>query len=117
MGKKDLSIYKRRYDIFRHHAWAGTVFLSVLLALRYLITSFPQYIFIPLCTILIIYILISLIFTYKYRTGLSAGYEKAHISKELEEVRRDTQAEKERIKAMKKISKTEMKAKKKEHGK
>jgi MFS superfamily sulfate permease-like transporter len=117
MGKKDLSIYKRRYDIFRHHAWAGTVFLSVLLALRYLITSFPRYIFIPLCTILIIYILISLIFTYKYRTGLYAGYEEAHISKELEEVRRDTQAEKERIKAIKKISKTEMKAKKKEHGK
>ncbi|MBW2077158.1 MAG: hypothetical protein JRI71_06370 [Deltaproteobacteria bacterium] len=40
MEERDTTEHKRRYDIFRHHAWAGTAFLSVLLALRYIIPVF-----------------------------------------------------------------------------
>ena len=71
MAKADLSEYKRKYEIYRHHAWAGTAFLSILLALRYFIASIPRYIFIPLGTLLIVYILIAVLYTYKYRAGLS----------------------------------------------
>jgi hypothetical protein len=61
MAKADLSEYARKYEIFRHHAWAGTAFLSILLALRYFIAEIPRYIFIPLGTLLIVYILIAVL--------------------------------------------------------
>ena len=34
MTPKDLYEYKRKYNAFRHHAWAGLGFLSVVLAIR-----------------------------------------------------------------------------------
>ena len=34
MTPKDLVGYKKKYHSFRHHAWAGLGFLSVVLALR-----------------------------------------------------------------------------------
>ena len=71
MAKADLSEYTRKYEIFRHHAWAGTAFLSILLALRYFISAIPRYIFVPLGTLLIAYILICVLYTYRYRAGLS----------------------------------------------
>lgn len=113
MSQKDLSEYKRKYDIFRHHAWAGTALLSVLLAVRYLIASLPRYIFIPLCSILIVYILIALLFTYKYRAGLSRIEESHHVSEQLEREKTQAQVEKKRFKLEKKKAKTKAKQGKK----
>ena len=71
MTPKDLAEYKKKYHTFRHHAWAGLGFLSVVIAIRLL---FPDtaHILTPVIVILAIYILVALIFTYKYRSGLSA---------------------------------------------
>ena len=109
----DLTEYKRRYDVYRHHAWAGTAFLSVLLALRYIIPGFPHYLFIPLSTLLILYIVVSLLYTFKYRHGLFAGQLPVRGPEELEEAKRRTKVEKERGKAEKKRAKAEAKARKK----
>ena len=75
MTKKKTEL-KRKYDIFRHHAWAGTVLLSVLLALRIFleisdITFIPDSIILSIGIIIVLYTLISLFLTYKYRSGIS----------------------------------------------
>jgi len=107
MTKKDPLEYKRKYERFRHHAWAGLGFLSVLLAIRIL---FPQIlsdtIVLPLGTLLVIYVLVALVFTYKYRAGLAAQEEVVHVEPSVE-------LEKERLKVEKKKAKAEAKAKKK----
>ena len=69
MVKKDFVDYRRKYEIFTHHAWAGTAFLSILLALRYFVGAIPHYIFIPLGTLLIVYILIAVLDTYIERAS------------------------------------------------
>jgi hypothetical protein len=112
MAKADLSEYKRKYEIFRHHAWAGTAFLSILLALRYFITSIPRYIFIPLGTLLIVYILITVLFTYKYRAGLSRTRDPDWAAEPSETAKAQT-PEPERLKIEKKRAKSEAKALKK----
>ena len=103
------------YDISRHHAWAGTAFLSVLLALRYIIPQFPLYLFIPLCALLVLYILISLFYTFKYLQGLFAGQMPRRGPEELEEAGHEAKVAKQRVKAEKKRAKTEAKARKKAH--
>jgi hypothetical protein len=113
MGKEDLLGYRRRYDIFRHHAWAGTVLLSVLLALQLLIPSFPHYLFIPLCSILILYIFISLLYTFRYRAGLSAREGGDLTSRERSNMAAGT--DKGYLKLEKKRVKAELKSSKKEH--
>ena len=97
MIKKDLSIYKRKYQAFRHHAWAGLGFLSVLLAVRII---FPE----P-----------SKILTYKYRAGLSVGEKVVQVQPPIEVEKELIRAnvEKERLKLEKKKAKDEIKAKKK----
>jgi uncharacterized membrane protein len=82
-AKKDLTKYKKRYNLFRHHAWAGLGFLSVLLAVRILFSELLELLQ-PILVVLIVYVVIALIFTYKYRAGLSAKQETFHHSKELE---------------------------------
>lgn len=72
MSQTDLSEYKRKYDIFRHHAWAGTALLSVLLAVQ------------------------------GRRAGLSRIEESHHVSEQLEREKTQAQVEKERIKLEKK---------------
>jgi hypothetical protein len=53
MKKIDLEEYNRKYNVFRHHAWAGLGFLSVVLAIR--IIFFDQATFLtPFIVILII---------------------------------------------------------------
>jgi len=54
-AKKELTDYKRRYNLFRHHAWAGLGFLSVLLAVRIL---FPELLELlqPILVVLIVYV-------------------------------------------------------------
>ena len=34
MTQKNLNEYKRKYDVNKHHAWAGSVLLAVLVAIR-----------------------------------------------------------------------------------
>ena len=113
MVKTDLSEYARKYEVSRHHAWAGTAFLSILLALRYFITAIPRYIFIPLGTLLIIYILVAVLFTYRYRAGLSKGREYHQPSQPTERPDVPT-ATPESLKIEKKRTKSEAKARKKE---
>lgn len=111
-AKKELTDYKRRYNLFRHHAWAGLGFLSVLLAVRIL---FPELLELlqPILVVLIVYVVIALIFTYKYRAGLSAKQETVHHSKELEKEKIHADVEKELLKLEKKKTKAKIKAGKK----
>ena len=113
MKEKDLSEYKRKYEISRHHAWGGTAFLSLLLAFRYFVTSIPDVIFIPIVSLLALYILIGLICTYKYRAGLSAGQSLDPTSELLKKETIQAEVEKKRIKLDKKRAKAEAKARKK----
>ena len=114
MKRKDLSEYKRKYQAFRHHAWAGLGFLSVVLAIRLIFLEQTQ-ILTPLILILAIYILISLVFTYIYREGVSAADRIINVepSVELEKEKMQAEVEKELLKIEKKKAKTEAKTKKK----
>ncbi|MCK4309980.1 MAG: hypothetical protein KAV80_00850 [Methanomicrobia archaeon] len=92
---------KKRYNRSKHHAWAGLGFLSVFLAITRFF-SVSNLVSIPVTLILSSYIVISLIFTYRYREGLLLQ----------EDV---TLAEKEKLKLEKKRLKSELKVKKKEN--
>jgi len=116
MVKKNLSEYKRRYDLFRHHAWAGLGFLSIILAIRIIFPEFSWFLH-PIIAILIVYVVVALIFTYKYSSGLSAKQEIVHPSEVLEKEKIHAEVEKERLKLEKKKSKAEAKAKKKAYNK
>ncbi|KAA0005457.1 MAG: hypothetical protein DRM98_04240 [Thermoplasmata archaeon] len=116
--KKDLTLYQRKYDLYRHHAWAGSILLSVLLAIRVFlqITGFkdiPDIIILPLGVILVIYILVSLGFTYKYRSGLIVEQKIVQKIETPEEAFKkqkiSAKIEKERLKLEKKKAKAEVK--------
>ena len=113
MAKKDFLKCKRKYDISRHHAWAGTALLSVLMALRYIFAPVPHALIILLGSVLIIYILVALVFTYKYRAGLCAEQQWDGSDGEVVRGRLRVAAEKEQSKLEKKRAKAEVKAKKK----
>lgn len=114
MSPKDISEYKKKYQRFRHHAWAGLGFLSVAFALRLL---FPESFEMlpPVIFILVIYIVVALLFTYRYRAGLSAEekVEKVQPPVEVEKEKIHAEVEKERLKLEKKKAKTEAKKTKK----
>ncbi|UCD14630.1 MAG: hypothetical protein JSW60_04205 [Thermoplasmatales archaeon] len=110
MSRKELSKYKRKYQAFRHHAWAGLGFLSVLLAIRVIFPE-PSKMLTPIIFVLIIYVFVALIFTYKYRAGLYAKEEIVQPPVEKEKIRADV--EKKHIKLEKKKAKAEAKARKK----
>lgn len=114
MGKKDISEYKKKYQTFRHHAWAGLGFLTVLLAVRIIVPSLSELI-LPILVVLIIYVVIALLFTYKYRAGLPAEEKVLQVqpSVEFEKERIQAKVEKERLKLEKKKAKTEAKKAKK----
>ena len=114
MTKKKLGEYKRKYDAFRHHAWAGLGFLAVFSAIRVLLPEYTQ-ILTPIIFILIIYVVIALLLTYRYRSGLHAKEEvvKVEPSVELEKEKLNAKVEKERLKAEKKKAKAEAKKSKK----
>jgi len=118
MSKKDLVEYKKKYNVFRHHAWAGLGFLSVILAFRLIFLDQAQ-ILTPFVVILAIYIIIALIFTYRYRTGLSAEEKVVKVEKiesssdEVERERISADVEIERLKLEKKKAKSEAKKAKK----
>ena len=112
--KKDLSEMKRKYHAFRHHAWAGLGFLSVILAFRLILLESAEYLT-PVIVILAIYIFVALIFTYRYSAGLSAEEKVVHVKQttdnETDNARLDL--EKEKIKLEKKKAKAEAKKEKK----
>jgi len=112
MPKKDLSEYKRRYDMARHHAWAGSILLSVFLAVRIIVgeEQFPDFFVFVIGGILVVYILISLFLTYNYREGLMAKQEKQIIQIESS----SDEVEKQRLKVEKKKAKVEAKKVKKQ---
>lgn len=114
MSPKDISEYKKKYQRFRHHAWAGLGFLSVAFALRLL---FPESfeMLTPVIFILVIYIVVALLFTYGYRAGLSAEEKVVQVqpSVEIEKEKIHAEVEKERLKLEKKKAKTEAKKTKK----
>ena len=115
MVTKDSSEHKRKYNMFRHHAWAGLGFLTVLLAIRLIVPDLSN-ILEPIIVILLVYVVVALIFTYKYyRAGSSATEEVVQIepSVELEKEKLKTEVDKKRLKVEKKKAKTEAKARKK----
>ena len=112
MVKKDLSEYKRKYQAFRHHAWAGLGFLSVLLAIS-VIAPWLLVFLSPILVVLIAYVVISLLFTYKYYRGFSATEESIPHSEEVEKEIIHADVEKERLKLEKKKTKAKVKTKKK----
>ena len=114
MNRKDLSEYKRKYNAFRHHAWAGLGFLSVLLVIRIIVPSLSELIH-PVLAVLVIYVVVSLLFTYKYREGLNSRERVIQIqfSDEIEKEKMNVEVEKERLKVEKKKAKAEAKKAKK----
>lgn len=112
--KKDLSEYRRKYNVFRHHAWAGLGFLSVTLAIRIILVQTPVILDI-LIFALVFYIVFALILTYKYRAGLSSGEKITQVrsSDKIEMEKLRAGVEKERLKIEKKIAKAEVKKAKK----
>lgn len=115
MNERDLAEYKRKYHVFRHHAWAGLGFLSVVLAFRLIFLESAQ-ILTPVIVILAIYIIIALIFTYRYRIGLTAKEKVVKVESLSDEVQKErirADVEKERLKLEKKKAKAEAKKGKK----
>ena len=124
MTKRDLAEYKRKYQAYKHHAWAGLGFLSVFLAVRLILgVSAPDApdILDPIIFLIILYIIIALLFTYRYRSGLSAKEEAVHTkevanvqpSDEIEKEKIQAEVEKELLKLEKKKAKAEAKKAKK----
>ena len=116
-AKKDLTDYKRKYDLFRHHAWAGLGFLSVLGFLRIIFVDLADLLQ-PILIILIIYVVISLLLTYMYHSGLSAKQEFIqreiiHHTDDVEKHKIHAEVEKERLKLEKKKAKASVKAEEK----
>jgi len=106
---------KRKYNQFKHHAWAGLGFLSVFLAITRFF-SVPNFISLPITLILVFYIVISLIFTYKYRGGVSLKEDVVLTEKgiiEKEKLKLEKKKAKNEEKILKKKLKSELKAKKK----
>jgi len=109
MTKKELTEYKKKYHRFRHHAWAGLGFLSVMLVIRLLNEELSD-IITPILVILIIYIVIALLFTYRYSAGLAAEQQTIQ---QLKDTTDSVEKEKIQSKIKKKKLKAELKTKKK----
>ncbi|MEF8847653.1 MAG: hypothetical protein V5A68_00775 [Candidatus Thermoplasmatota archaeon] len=81
---KNLTDYQKKYRKFKHHTWAGSVILAILLAIRVFFETanieFDDRIMILIGAILVVYTFISVIFTYRYRSGLSADSEEKNSS-------------------------------------
>ena len=114
MTQRDLSD-TQRYAVFRHHAWAGAILLSILFALRILIPDIPDIVVLVVGGFLVVYILVALFFTYKYRAGLIAQEEQVVVQpdKSLEREKLQVELEEKRLKLEKKKVKAESKATKK----
>lgn len=80
----DLSNIRKKYAISKHHAWAGSILLAILLAVRIFFetSNINEYnkIILIIGLFIIIYMIISLIFTYKYRLGLTIDEKPINLS-------------------------------------
>jgi purine-cytosine permease-like protein len=80
----DLSDIRKKYAISKHHAWAGSILLAILLAVRifFVTSNINEYnqIILIIGLFIIIYMIISLIFTYKYRLGLTVDEKPINLS-------------------------------------
>jgi len=124
MNQKNLHEYKQKYDVARHHAWAGSVLLAVLIAIRgfFEITDIKlnDTIIVIIGIILIIYILTSVFYTYKYRSGLTDEQQKIEVhvkSKDNKKQELESEVEKQRLKVEKKKAKIDAKKTKKSYKK
>lgn len=113
MAKNDLADYKKKYQNARHHAWAGSVLLAIILAIRLLfeisnsnIANIDTIVLI-LGIIIICYTIISLFLTYKYRKGLLEETGAPQIISSVADL------EKEKLKIEKKKVKSQVKKEKK----
>lgn len=102
---------RRKYDLARHHAWGGLGFLSLVMVLRILCPDIPGAVIVPILVILIVYVLVSLFLTYRYRSGLkeasAAPAPQGNVV---------PKAEKDGLKEEKKRFKAELKVRKKAQG-
>jgi hypothetical protein len=112
--------YRPQYDISRHHAWAGTVLLSVLLALRIFLEMaenkyIPDTVFIILGIIIAFYTLGALFFTFKYRQALLQQEAKQDAIETIQHPseKSDKTAVKQHYKIEKKKQKAQIKKEKK----
>ena len=107
MTQKKLIEYKKKYDVARHHAWAGSVLLAVLVATRGFFEisdiKIDDRIIIAIGMILVFYILIAIFLTYKYRSGLLAEQKIVEL-----QIKTDS-FKKEKLKIEKKKAKAEIK--------
>lgn len=103
--------YKRKYAMAKHHAWAGSVLLAILGAIRWFVddNTYPQkdLIFITLGILLILYILIALLFTYRFRSGLAE--EETNIQQQISTDRSTSQTESSTVLSPKELAKIEKK--------
>jgi len=103
---------KQKYDNARHHAWAGSVLLAVLIAIRLIIETseidIDDRIIFGIMLILIIYTIIAVFFTYKYQSGITEESEQKVVH-----IHKSDDIEKERLKLEKKKAKAEAKKLKK----
>ena len=109
-GKKTVE-YKRKYDIARHHAWAGSVILAIVLAIRIFLETtdikINDWIIVIIGIIVVIYTLSAVILTYRYRSGLTSEQKIIEIHTF------SNNTEKEQLKIEKKKAKAKVKAEKK----
>lgn len=115
MNEKRLSEYKKKYHAYRHHAWAGLGFLSVVLAFRLIFFEEAEYLT-PIVIVLTIYIIVALIFTYRYRSGLASEEKIVRIESSSDDIKKkkiDSDLENKRLKLEKKKIKADLKSKKK----
>ena len=105
--KNDLLEYKRKYDFARHHAWAGSVILAIILAIRLFLEISDILIndlfVVIIGAVVVIYTLFAVVLTYKYRLGLLSEQQIFQMHNSSNNV------EKERIKLDKKKVKAEVK--------
>jgi hypothetical protein len=116
MTKKNISDIKKKYAISKHHAWAGSIFLAILLAIRvFLETSeinIDDGIILSIGLLILVYVLVSLILTYKYRSGLTIDeniIQPSYSSDNNKNEKIKAKIDKERLKKEKKKSKNELK--------
>ncbi|MDD3491976.1 MAG: hypothetical protein PHZ19_00570 [Candidatus Thermoplasmatota archaeon] len=117
MDSKTLCEYKKRYRRYHHHAWAGGIMLSLLLALRIFLeisgVSIDDRVMLLLGVALILYISLALALTYRYRSGLDAAEEQPPVSEDVERARLEAEVERERIRAEEEAARAEAKVRKK----
>ena len=112
MNSKDLTKLRKKYQRFRNHLLAGIGFLLVVIAFRLIFFETAAF-FMPMVLILIIYILIALIFTFKYHRNLSTKETSNIIEPSFEKEELKTEVDREPSKLEKKIPKKEDKKEKK----